>query len=87
MAPKSASKRRRGEGSSSQVRYDENSFSSLEIFELFEKKFKDRSVTLGRQIIFEDFASLNLKEIFDFQGWRKVCSMQLDVFLRMIRIF
>ena len=87
MAPKSASKRQRGEGSSSQVRYDENYFSSLENYELFEKKFKSRSVTLGRKIMFDDFASLNLKEIFDFQGWRKVSSMQLDVFPRLIRIF
>ena len=87
MPLKSVSKRQRGEGSSSQVRYDVNSFSSIEAFELFEKKFKSRSVTLGRKVMFEDFASLNLKEIFDFQGWRKVCSLQLDVFPRMIRIF
>ena len=79
MAPKSSSKRHRGEGSSSQERYDKNLFSSLEKFELFEKKFKARSVTLGRKIEFDDFASLNLKEIFDYQGWRKMSSMNLDV--------
>ena len=69
------------------MRYDKNLFSSLENFELFEKKFKARSVTLCRKIEFDDFASLNLKEIFDYQGWRKMSSMNLDVFPLMIRLF
>ncbi len=68
MASKSSSKRQRGEGSSSQVRYDKNLFINLDKFELFEKKFKFGSVTLGRKIEFDDFASLNLKELFDYQG-------------------
>ena len=87
MAPKSSSKRQRGEGSSSQVRYDSNLFLSIDKFELFERKFKSRSVTLGRKVEFDDFASLNLKELFNYQGWSKVCSLQLDVFPRLIRLF
>ena len=68
MAPKSSSKRQRGEGSSSQVRYDTNLFLSVDKFELFERKFKSRSVTLGRKIEFDDFDTLNLKELFNYQG-------------------
>ncbi len=54
--------------SSSIERYDSNFFVSEEAFDKFEAYFKYRTVNLGRNVVFDDFETMGLREIFAYQG-------------------
>ena len=64
-----ANKRRNEAGSSSNAGYDSHFFSSLEAFDLYDKRFKDRKLILGKKILFGDFFGFNLRALYDYMGW------------------
>ena len=61
-----ANKRRNEVGSSSNPGYDSHFFSSLEAFDLYNKRFKDRKLILRKKIIFGDFVGFSLDVILCF---------------------
>ena len=82
-----ANKRRKEVGSSSNPGYDSFFFSSFEAFDLYNKKFKDRKLILGKNILFDVFVGFNLKALYDFMGWSGMCFLEGRVVPRMIRQF
>ena len=67
MPRKSAAKRRTGEGSSHQG-YDDNLFTSFVNYDLYEKRFKNRKILLGKSVIFDEFVGFHLKNLYEYMG-------------------
>ena len=75
-----------GEGSSHQG-YDDNLFTSFENYDLYEKRFKNRKILLGKSVIFDEFVGFHLKNLYDYMGWLPLCQLEGRVSPKLIRMF
>ena len=86
MPRKSSAKRRTGEGSSHQG-YDDNLFTSFAKYDLYEKRFKNRKILLGKSVIFDEFLGFHLKNLYEYMGWLGLCNLEGRVYPKLIRMF